>query len=219
MKKLLLPLLIPILVAPSLFAEDVALVSLRVAKEKYVRQFAIEFAEDDAPQTVANFKKLARRGFYKGITVHRAFAHTLVQMGDPLSKKKDRSAVGTGGPGYTLAPEIRRKHVKGAVAAARLPDKINPSRVSNGSQFYVCLNSMPNLDGQYTVFGRVILGLDTLDLISAKSVDSNDNPVERIEIRSVKIMPREKLPAPTAPEKPVSETPKPAKKSWWKIFG
>ena len=219
MKKLLLPLLISILVAPSLFAEDVALVSLRVAKEKYVRQFAIEFAEDDAPQTVANFKKLARKGFYKGITVHRAFAHTLVQMGDPLSKKKDRSSVGTGGPGYTLAPEIRRKHVKGAVAAARLPDKINPSRVSNGSQFYVCLNSMPNLDGQYTVFGRVIWGLDTLDLISAKSVDSNDNPVERIEIRSVKIMSREKLPAPPAPEKPASETPKPAKKSWWKIFG
>ena len=219
MKKLLLPLLIPILAAPSLFAEDVALVSLRVAKEKYVRQFAIEFAEDDAPQTVANFKKLARKGFYKGTTVHRAFAHTLVQMGDPLSHKKDRSAVGTGGPGYTLAPEIRRKHVKGAIAAARLPDKINPSRVSNGSQFYVCLNSMPNLDGQYTVFGRVIWGLDTLDLISAKSVDSNDNPVERIEIRSVKIMPRENLPVPPAPEKPATETPKPAQKSWWKIFG
>ena len=219
MKKLLLPLLIPFLAAPSLFAEDVALVSLRVAKEKSIRQFAIEFAEDDAPQTVANFKKLARKGFYKGTTIHRAFAHTLVQMGDPLSHKKDRSAVGTGGPGYTLSPEIRRKHVKGAVAAARLPDKINPSRVSNGSQFYVCLTPMPSYDGQYTVFGRVIWGLDTLDLISAKPVDSNDNPIERIEIRSVKVMPREKLPAPPAPEKPGAETPKPVKKSWWKIFG
>ena len=219
MKKLLLPLLIPFLAAPSLFAEDVALVSLRVAKEKSIRQFAIEFAEDDAPQTVANFKKLARKDFYKGTTIHRAFAHTLVQMGDPLSHKKDRSAVGTGGPGYTLSPEIRRKHVKGAVAAARLPDKINPSRVSNGSQFYVCLTPMPSYDGQYTVFGRVIWGLDTLDLISAKPVDSNDNPIERIEIRSVKVMPREKLPAPPAPEKPGAETPKPVKKSWWKIFG
>ena len=218
MKKTLL-LLIPFFAVPALFAEDVALVSLRVAKEKYVRQFAVEFAEDDAPQTVANFKKLARKGFYKGTTVHRAFAHTLVQMGDPFSKKKDRSAVGTGGPGYTLAPEIRRKHVKGAIAAARLPDKINPSRVSNGSQFYVSLASMPNLDGQYTVFGRVIWGLDTLDLISAKSVDSNDNPVERIEIRSVKIMPREKLPVPPAPEQPATATPKPAQKAWWKIFG
>ena len=219
MKKPLLSLLVATLAAPSLFADDVALVTLRVAKEKNVRQFAIEFAEDDAPQTVANFKKLAKNGFYKGTTVHRAFAHALVQMGDPLSKKKDRSAVGTGGPGYTLAPEIRRKHVKGAVAAARLPDKINPSRVSNGSQFYVCLEPMPSFDGQYTVFGKVIWGLDTLDLISAKSVDSNDNPVERIEIRSVKVMPREKLPAPPAAEKPGTVKPEPAKKPWWKIFG
>ncbi len=219
MKKSLLTLLILSLVAPALFADDVALVSLRVAKEKYVRQFAIEFAEDDAPQTVANFKKLAKKGFYKGTTIHRAFAHMLVQMGDPLSKKKDRSAVGTGGPGYTLAPEIRRKHIKGAVAAARLPDKINPSRVSNGSQFYVCLSATPSFDGQYTVFGRVIWGLDTLDAISTKTVDSNDNPVERIEIRSVKILPREKLPAPPAPEKPGTVTPKPDKKPWWKIIG
>ena len=219
MKKMLLPLLVSVVFAPALFAEDVALVSLRVAKEKYVRQFAIEFAEGDAPQAVENFKKLARKGFYKGTTIHRAFAHTLVQMGDPLSEKKDRSAVGTGGPGYTLAPEIRRKHVKGAVAAARLPDKLNPSRVSNGSQFYVCLAPMPSYDGQYTVFGRVIWGLDTLDLISAKPVDSNDNPLERIEIRSVKIMDRGKLPAPPAPEKPGAEAPKAGKKPWWKILG
>ena len=218
MKKSLL-LLIPFFAVPSLLAEDVALVSLRVAKEKYVRQFAIEFAEDDAPQTVANFKKLAKKGFYKGTTIHRAFAHQLVQMGDPFSKKKDRSAVGTGGPGYTLAPEIRRKHVKGAVAAARLPDKLNPSRVSNGSQFYVCLSPMPSYDGQYTVFGRVLWGLDTLDLLSAKTVDSNDNPVERMEIRSVKVLPREKLPAAPAPEKPATVEPKVEKKPWWKIFG
>ena len=219
MKKLCLSLLAACLAAPALFAEDVALVTLRVAQEKYVRQFAIEFAEADAPQTVENFKKLAKKGFYKGTTVHRAFVHMLVQMGDPLSKKKDRSAVGTGGPGYTIPPEIHRKHVKGAVASARLPDKINPSRVSNGSQFFVCLAPMPSYDGQYTVFGRVIWGLDTLDMISAKSVDSNDNPVERIEIRSVKIMDREKLPAPPAPEKPGTTAPKADKKPWWKILG
>ena len=219
MKKLLL--LFPLLVfaAPPLFADDVALVSLRIAQENVVRQFAIEFAEDDAPGTVANFKKLAKKGFYKGIALHRAFAHTLVQMGDPLSRKKDRSAVGTGGPGYTLAPEIRRKHVKGAVAAARLPDKINPSRVSNGSQFYVCLKAMPELDAQYTVFGRVIWGLDTLDFISTKSVDSNDNPIERVVIRSIKVLPREKLPGAPAPEKPGAPPPKPDKQPWWKIIG
>ena len=219
MKKLLFSLLIAVLAAPPLFADDVALVSLRVAKENVVRQFAIEFYDDEAPQTAANFKKLAKKGFYKGTAVHRAFAHALVQMGDPLSRKKERSAVGTGGPGYTLPPEIRRKHVKGAIAAARLPDKINPSRVSNGSQFYVCLNAMPDLDGQYTVFGHVIWGLDTLDVISAKAVDSNDNPVQRIEVRSIKVLPREKLPAAPGPEAPGDGLAKPAKKSWWKIFG
>jgi peptidyl-prolyl cis-trans isomerase B (cyclophilin B) len=219
MKKLLFPLILAFAAATPLLADDVALISVRIGKENRQRQFAIEFFENDAPRTVANFQKLARKGFYKGTAVHRAFGHTLVQMGDPLSRKKDRSTVGTGGPGYTLAPEIRRKHVKGAVAAARLPDKINPSRVSNGSQFYICLEPMPNLDSQYTVFGKVIWGFETLDLISTKSVDSNDNPIERIEIRSVKIVPREKLPAPPTPEKPGTTPAKPAKKPWYKIFG
>jgi peptidyl-prolyl cis-trans isomerase B (cyclophilin B) len=219
MKKLLLTFLTFLAATTLLRADEVALFSLRIAKEKKPRQFALELYEGDAPQTVANFKKLVKKGFYKGTTVHRAFANTLVQLGDPLSRKKDRSAVGTGGPGYTLPPEIRQKHVKGAVACARLPDKINPSRVSNGSQFYICLKPMPNLDGQYTVFGRVIWGFDTLDLVSTKAVDSNDNPIERIEIRSVKIIPREALPPAPAPEKPGATPAKPVKKSWWKIFG
>jgi len=194
MKKALFPLFLTFVAAARLSADDVALISLRVAKENRQRQFAIEFYPTDAPQTVANFQKLARKGFYKGTAVHRAFGHTLVQMGDPLSKKKDRSTVGTGGPGYTIPPEIRRKHV-------------------------ICLEPMPNLDGQYTVFGKVIWGFETLDLISTKSVDSNDNPIERIEIRSVKILPRERLPAPPPPEKPGTAPAKPAKKPWWKIFG
>jgi cyclophilin family peptidyl-prolyl cis-trans isomerase len=94
-----------------------------------------------------------------------------------------------------LQPEIRRKHIVGAVAAARLPDKINPGRVSNGSQFYICLKAQPNFDGQYTVFGHVTDGLDGLDKISQVSADSNDNPLDRIEIQSVKILPRDKAEA------------------------
>jgi cyclophilin family peptidyl-prolyl cis-trans isomerase len=77
---------------------------------------------------------------------------------------------------------------------ARLPDKINPSRMSNGSQFYIALKPMPNLDGQYTVFGHVLSGMDVLDLISLKPADSNDNPVDRIVIGSIRIVPREKVP-------------------------
>lgn len=196
-------------------AEDVALIQIKLGNERAPRSVAFEFHETEAPRAVANFKKLARKGFYKGVAFHRAFPHILVQVGDPLSKRKDRTKVGTGGPGYTLLPEIRRKHTKGAVAAARLPDKINPSRVSNGSQFFVCLQPQPGYDGQYTVFGHVIYGLDTLDLISTKPVDSNDYPVERCVIRSVKILPREQLPPPPAPPAPGA---KPAKR-WWQIFG
>ena len=196
-------------------ADDCALVTLRIGKEKQVQQFAIELFEGDAPATVENFKKLARKGFYKGCEIHRAFPQLLVQMGDPLSRKKDRHKVGTGGPGYSLPPEIRRKHTAGAVAAARLPDKINPARVSNGSQFFVCLAPMPAYDGQYTVFGHVLWGLDTLDAISSRPVDSNDYPIDRIRIVSVRILPRAQLPAPP---KPASPDGKPSRR-WWQVFG
>ncbi len=131
-------LLAALLLTPALsWADDVALLQIRFPSRKGTVPVAIEFFEDEAPVTVENFKKLARKGFYKGLAFHRAFPHTLVQIGDPYSGGKDRTKVGTGGPGYTLAPEIRRKHTKGAVAMARLPDKINPSRLSNGSQFFV----------------------------------------------------------------------------------
>ncbi len=214
MKPLLLLCLLA--AAPLLRADEVALMQLRFGKAKELRPVAIEFFGADAPATVENFVKLADKGFYKGLAFHRAFPHLLVQIGDPLTKRKDRTRVGTGGPGYTLPPEIRRRHTKGALAMARLPDKINPSRMSNGSQFFVCLASMPAYDGQYTVFGQVIYGLDTLDAVSALPVDSNDYPVERVTVRSLKIIPREQLPAAPQPPAPGA---KPPRKPWWKIFG
>jgi peptidyl-prolyl cis-trans isomerase B (cyclophilin B) len=171
-------------------AEDAAVMTLKIGKEKKLERVWIGFYESDAPDTVANFKKLARHKFYNGLAVHRIFPHLLVQAGDPLSRKKDRRKVGTGGPGYTLSAEIHRKHVAGAVAMSRLPDKINPARRSSGSQFYVCLAPMPNLDGQYTVFGRVLEGMEVLDRISQLPADSNDNPIDRVVIRSLRIVPQ-----------------------------
>ena len=214
MKKLLLTATALACTLAAARADDVALVTLRAGADKTPLQFAFEFYENDAPVTVANFKKLAEKKFYKGLAIHRVFPHLLVQMGDPLTKHKDRANVGTGGPGYTLQAEIRRKHTKGAIAAARLPDKINPSRLSNGSQFYVCLAPQPTYDGQYTVFGQILWGLDTLDTLSTKPADSNDYPIGRIVIQSVKILPREQLGAAPAPVKP---GPVP-KKPWWKFF-
>ncbi len=195
MKKILLTLLLlaaaslPLMAASS-DAGKVVLLTIKIDNDDHLLPVIIEFYDADAPQSVENFKKLVRKGFYNGIAFHRVFAHTLVQAGDPLSRnKKDRSRVGTSGPGYTVPAEIHRKNTVGAVAMARLGDKINPGRVSNGSQFYICLKPMPNFDGQYTVFGHVVNGMDNLDKISALSADSNDNPIDRAVIKSAKILP------------------------------
>ena len=195
MKKLLLTLLCLVgglnIFATGADSGKVALLTIKLANEDKLMPVIIEFYDADAPQTVANFEKLARKGFYQGIAFHRVFPHILVQAGDPLSRGKGRSRVGTGGPGYTLQPEIRRKHTVGAVAMSRLPDNINPGRVSSGSQFYVCLAPQANLDGQYTVFGHVVHGMDHLDKISTLAADSNNNPIDRAVIKSVRILPRD----------------------------
>lgn len=192
MKKILVCLIAIIASFHFCLADEVAVMKIREGKEKKLQSVVIEFYEADAPETVANFKKLAGKRFYNGLSFHRLFPHILVQTGDPLSAKRDRVKVGTGGPGYTLAPEIRAKHIKGAVATGRLPDTINPGRRSNGSQFFICLKPMPEYNGQYTVFGRVVKGLEELDQLSTRPVDSNDNPIEKITIKSLKIVPREK---------------------------
>jgi peptidyl-prolyl cis-trans isomerase B (cyclophilin B) len=165
-------------------------------KDRQKRSFAIGFYDADAPRTSANFKKLVQDGFYKKTTIHRVFPNYLVQGGDPLSKNKDRTAVGTGGPGYTLPAEIRRKHFRGTVAMGRLPNNLNPNRQSNGSQFYVCLAPMPAQDGQDTVFGDVAGGLASLDEISHLPADSNANPVDRVEVVRTYIIDRSQLGRP-----------------------
>jgi len=115
----------------------------------------IDLYAQQAPKTVENFKKLAREGFYNGLTFHRVVPGFVVQGGDPAGN-------GTGGPGYTLEAEIdpSLKHVTGAVAMARLGDQVNPERRSSGSQFYICLGPQPHLDGGYTIFGQVIAGME-----------------------------------------------------------
>jgi cyclophilin family peptidyl-prolyl cis-trans isomerase len=169
---------------------EVALLSIKIKKEKELRRVVIELDEIAAPQTSASFKQLVRDGFYDGMRFHRIFPDLLVQTGDPYSKGGDSERSGTGGPGYTIPAEIRLSHVRGAVAASRLPDKVNPTRASNGSQFYVCLTPMPQLDGNYTVFGRVIEGIEVLDEISKMPTNSNDFPLDKIVIRSITLIPQ-----------------------------
>jgi peptidyl-prolyl cis-trans isomerase B (cyclophilin B) len=162
-------------------------------KERQKRSFAIAFYDADAPQTTTNFKKLVQDGFYKKTTIHRVFPNYLVQGGDPLSRRKDRSVIGTGGPGYSLPAEIRRKHPRGSVAMGRLPNNVNPNRQSNGSQFYICLTPIPAQDGQDTVFGEVVAGLTSLDEISHLATDTNNDPVERVEVTRTYIVDRAQL--------------------------
>lgn len=189
MKRILALLLLLSPFAATVHADEVAV--LRIKSGGKIQRVILEFYEDAAPNTVANFKKLASKHFFNGTALHRVFPNTMIQGGDPLSKHKGATGVGTGGPGYTLAPEIRRSHTVGTVAAARLPDKINPARRSNGSQFYIALKAMPNLDGYDTVFAHVIEGLPALEAVSQVRTDTNDNPVERVVIESVRIVPRE----------------------------
>jgi cyclophilin family peptidyl-prolyl cis-trans isomerase len=167
-----------------------AVIKVRLGKEKEPGTIVIDLFEKDAPITVENFRKLAEAGFYKGTQIHRIFPGTMIQGGDPISKRgTSHPDLGTGGPGYTLPAEIRRKHVKGAVAMGRLPDNLNPSRASNGSQFYIALEPMPSLDAAYTVFGVVTSGLEVVESISRLPADSNDAPTVTVEILSVEFVP------------------------------
>jgi peptidyl-prolyl cis-trans isomerase B (cyclophilin B) len=113
-----------------------------------------------APKTVANFETLVNKGFYNGLTWHRVVPDFVVQGGDP-------DGTGAGGPGYTVPGEINASehHLRGSLATARTGDEVNPQRVSSGSQFYICLEPQPGLDGQYTIFGGVIKGMDAVDQI------------------------------------------------------
>jgi peptidyl-prolyl cis-trans isomerase B (cyclophilin B) len=144
---------------------------------------ALEFFEEDAPNHVANFKKLAREGFYDGIYFHRVIPDFMIQAGCPLTKDDDRSNDGTGGPGYTIDAEFNsRKHLRGTLSMARKQD---PN--SAGSQFFICHKAQPGLDGQYTVFGQVLEGMDVVDQIANAKRDARDNPLEKIVMEKVSI--------------------------------
>jgi cyclophilin family peptidyl-prolyl cis-trans isomerase len=136
----------------------------------------LELFDDDAPKTVANFRKLASDGFYDGLTFHRIIRDFMIQGGCP-------QGTGTGGPGYTFEDEINdHKVVRGALAMA------NAGPNTNGSQFFIVTAvQAPWLDGKHTVFGRVTNGMDVVDTLEAAETDGSDRPVtpqqlERVEL-------------------------------------
>jgi peptidylprolyl isomerase len=142
----------------------------------------IKFYTDKAPKTCASFKRLANSGFYNGTTFHRVVPGFVIQGGDILSRDVIRANDGTGDPGFTVDAEISDlKHKKGSLSMARLPSDLN----SASSQFFICLENLPNLDGGYTVFAEVAEGLDIVDRIATAQRDGRDNPLERIEMIKV----------------------------------
>ncbi len=143
-----------------------------------------------APKTVANFKKLASSGFYDGLAFHRAIKNYIVQTGDPTSRNEaQKDQWGLSDVGYKLPPELSGLHTKGALAMARPGDLAAPDKSASGSQFYVALRTQKNLDGAYSVFGQVTQGLDVLEALSAVPVDTNDTPLRRVNIKSIRLLP------------------------------
>ena len=136
----------------------------------------LELFDEDAPETVANFRKLASEHFYDGVIFHRVIRDFMIQGGCPEGS-------GRGGPGYTFKDEINQhKIVRGALAMA------NAGPNTNGSQFFiVTTRSAPWLDGKHTVFGQVTSGMEIVDAIEALPTDRQDRPVEPPVIESIEL--------------------------------
>lgn len=164
----------------------------RDGTESQLGRMVIEVRPDAAPRHAANFVSLARKGAYEGTAFHRIVPGFMVQGGDPLSKRDwSAPAVGTGGPGYTLEPEIGLRHTRGAVAASRQAED-NPGKVSNGSQFFICLADLPSLDAAgYSVFGSVVEGMDTVDKIARvknAGARNQNRALQQVVLRNVKVL-------------------------------
>lgn len=145
----------------------------------------LEFYPQDAPKTVENFKQLANRGFYDGLIFHRIVPGFVIQGGDPNTREvSNKNKWGTGGPGWNIKAEFNKnKHSRGAVSMARSQDPH-----SAGSQFFIVLKDSNFLDGQYTVFGRVISGMENVvDKIAFLKTDSRDAPIETEQAKIIKV--------------------------------
>jgi peptidyl-prolyl cis-trans isomerase B (cyclophilin B) len=158
-------------------------------------EMVVHFWTDAATNTIENFKKLARAGFYDGTIFHRIIKGFMIQGGDPNSKDPAKeNRYGEGGPGYQIKAEFNQhKHERGVISMARGPD---PD--SAGSQFFICLAPVPRLDGKYTTFGKLIKGDDVLEKIGDTPVinnsgGENSKPAKRVVVEKVEIAPADSV--------------------------
>jgi peptidyl-prolyl cis-trans isomerase B (cyclophilin B) len=198
MKSILINLLAAILAVASVNAEEQK--PMNSANEVAViktseGEMIAQFWPEVAPNTVENFKKLARSGFYDGTAFHRIVKGFMIQGGDPLTKDPAKeSRYGTGDPGYKIKAEFNdRSHERGVLSMARSSD---PD--SAGSQFFICLANVSRLDHQYTTFGKIIKGDDVLGKIGDTEVTTSDSgerskPTKRVTVDSIKIVPADSV--------------------------
>ena len=165
---------------PKIFrvAEGVDKAPHAIIKTKF-GEMEVVFFPELAPKHVESFLNLARKGFYNGTIFHRVIPGFMIQGGDPTTKDPSKQRdYGTGGPGYNLPAEFNKiPHERGILSAARTAD---PN--SAGSQFFIMVARSPHLDGQYTVFGEVIKGIEVADKVVGQPRNRRDLPLERIEI-------------------------------------
>jgi len=161
-----------------------------VLRVRDMGEIRIALRPDQAPQTVANFEKLAGEKFYEGITFHRVIPGFMIQTGDPLSKDRDPRNDGMGGPGYKIPDEIKGlHHRRGTVSMA------NAGPNTGGSQFFILVDEAPQLDAKHAVFGRVLSGMEVVDAIVNVERDQYgrhgppDRPMKDVTIESVTIEP------------------------------
>ena len=142
------------------------------------------------PKHRDNFVKLVNEKYYDGVRFHRVIEGFMIQTGDPYSRDTAKINLwGQGGPDYTVPAEFVNEywHKKGALAAARRGDMANPTKASSGSQFYIVHdeNACLHLDGQYSIFGEVVEGLEIIDRIAAVDTDPYDRPLEDVFINRI----------------------------------
>jgi peptidyl-prolyl cis-trans isomerase B (cyclophilin B) len=183
--------------APTFFTTPLAPAEMKgkqAVLETTAGTIVFQFLPEVAPNHVGYFMKLAQEGGYNGTTFHRLIKHGIVQAGDPISKDPaKRAQYGTGGLNALQAEFNPEKHTRGAVSAVLVPGR----RDSAGAQFFITITDQPALDGQYTVFARVVEGINVATKISEAAVDGEGRAVDRIEIKTVTI--RDTPPPETEP--------------------
>ncbi len=149
--------------------------------ETTLGDITLELFDSEAPKTVENFVTLAKKGFYDGVIFHRVISGFMIQGGDP-------TGTGRGGPGYQFADELnpntasyQRGYVRGTLAMA------NAGPNTNGSQFFIIHQDYP-LDHNYTIFGRVLSGMEVVDAIAALKTDASDKPLEEVKMKKVEVV-------------------------------